>query len=125
MKKISNSELVIMEVLWSADEPMDRHEIAQAVDELGDHEPWSLATVSTFISRLCNKDVIGYVKKNKMYHYYPLVGRKEYFRNVIDSRLHDALRMKLPEIIALYTGHKKDDTTCKEEITKFIDNLSK
>ncbi len=125
MKKISNSELVLMEVLWSATEPLDRHEIAKAVEELENHEPWSLATVSTFISRLCNKDVIAYVKKDKMYHYYPLVGRMEYFRYVIDEKLHESMRLKIDEVLALYTGHQKDDEACKKEVHKFIDKLSK
>ena len=125
MKKISNSELVLMEVLWSATEPLDRHEIAKAVEELENHEPWSLATVSTFISRLCNKDVIAYVKKDKMYHYYPLVGRMEYFRYVIDEKLHESMRLKIDEVLALYTGHQKDDEACKKEVRKFIDKLSK
>ena len=58
MKKISNSEFVIMNVLWQANEPLNRHEIANRVQLSPFNQTWELATVSTFITRLYQKEFI-------------------------------------------------------------------
>ncbi|GMX66182.1 BlaI/MecI/CopY family transcriptional regulator [Paenibacillus elgii] len=74
--KISESEWEIMKVIWRSN-PITAEQI---VLQLPADIEWSDQTVRTFINRLLKKNVIGFEKSGRSYHYYPLVSEQECVR---------------------------------------------
>ena len=67
--KISESEWQIMKMLW-AKSPSTANEIVEALSAT---TTWKPKTIKTLLNRLVKKQAIGYEKKSRQYHYYPLV----------------------------------------------------
>lgn len=73
---VSDAELEILEVLWSADEALSASEIRT---RLSANRSWERTTVLTLIQRLLKKDVICQ-EKREVYYYQPRIRREEYVR---------------------------------------------
>ena len=73
MPKISESEWQIMKLLW-AKSPSTANEVVKA---LSAKTAWKPKTIKTLINRLVKKQALGYEKKGRQYHYYPLIGQAE------------------------------------------------
>lgn len=73
---VSDAELEILEVLWTADGALSASEIRS---RLGEGKKWERTTVLTLIQRLLKKNVISQ-EKREVYYYTPCIGREEYVR---------------------------------------------
>lgn len=73
---VSDAELEILEVLWTADGALSASEIRS---RLGEGKKWERTTVLTLIQRLLKKNVISQ-EKREVYYYTPCIGREEYIR---------------------------------------------
>ena len=73
--RISDAELEVMEVLWSASGPVTATEVAERVDP---GRAWSLATVKTMLSRLSAKRAISYHEEGRRYLYCAAIARDSY-----------------------------------------------
>lgn len=73
---VSDAELEILEILWSAEAPLSANEIRT---RLGRSRSWERTTVLTLIQRLLKKNVIS-LEKREVYYYAPCIGREEYVR---------------------------------------------
>lgn len=73
LPKISESEWLVMRVLWSKS-PLAAQEVFEQLDG---KTKWKPKTVKTLIDRLVNKGAVKYEKDGRRYLYYPAVGRDE------------------------------------------------
>jgi len=80
MKQISQSERIIMDVLWR-EAPLRATEIAKQVASKG----WNIRTVKTLLSRLVKKDVIGTQADGRFYLYRPLISKEDYGAHIVDK----------------------------------------
>jgi BlaI family penicillinase repressor len=71
--KISESEWVVMRVLWSKS-PLAAQEVFEQLDAT---TKWKPKTIKTLIDRLVKKGAVKYEKDGRRYLYYPAVGREE------------------------------------------------
>ena len=71
--KISESEWVVMRVLWSKS-PLAAQEVFEQLDAT---TKWKPKTIKTLIDRLVKKGAVEYEKDGRRYLYYPTVGREE------------------------------------------------
>jgi BlaI family penicillinase repressor len=71
--KISEAEWEVMKVLWSAS-PATANDI---VKRLSGKTHWKRETIRTLINRLVQKKAVGFKKKGRQYHYFPLVTEAE------------------------------------------------
>ncbi len=78
---VSDAELEILEVLWSAGDSLNANEIRT---RLGQNKNWERTTVLTLIKRLLKKNVISQ-EKREVYYYAPCIGREEYVREETKS----------------------------------------
>lgn len=124
MKKISNSEFVVMRVLWDTGEALNRHQITEIVHKDPYNQTWELATVSTFISRLYHKGLISYNKENKIYCYYPKVTKLEYVRTMIDQKLLEVFDKDICQLVLHYTNNEINDTNIAD-VKMHLDNYTK
>jgi len=81
--KISEAEWEVMKVLWN-DSPATANEI---VKRLSGKTHWKRETIRTLINRLVQKKAVGFEKKGKQYHYYPLVTEAECIKSEARSFL--------------------------------------
>ena len=87
LRRLPDSELAVMQALWSADAPLTRPELDAALT----HREWAATTVVALLARLEGKGFIAREKQGRGYLYRALVtqlygGRP---RNFI-AALHDA-----------------------------------
>jgi BlaI family penicillinase repressor len=73
--RLSDAELCVMEVLWSAGQPLTASEIADRVP--GDRD-WSFATVKSLLSRLLAKKAVDPAKDGRRFLYSPAISREPY-----------------------------------------------
>jgi len=85
MKKISQAELDVMDVLWS-ESPLAASDVASRLSR----KNWNIRTVKTLLSRLVEKQVIDTAKDGRRFLYSPLVSKKDYANNAV-RRLSDRL----------------------------------
>ena len=71
---VSDAELEILEILWSAGRALNANEIRDALNQ---SRKWERTTVLTFINRLLKKGVIAQ-EKREVYYYSPSIEREEY-----------------------------------------------
>lgn len=74
-RKISDGELEVMEVLWSAREPLTATDVAERTHP---QRGWSLATVKTMLSRLSAKRAVNYREEGRRYLYTAAIARDAY-----------------------------------------------
>ena len=80
MKQISQSEMVVMDVLWEQ-APMAASDIAERVASEG----WNIRTVKTLISRLVQKGVLTTQQDGRRYLYRPLLSKAGYGVRILDT----------------------------------------
>lgn len=74
-KRLSDAEWDVMEVLWSADQPLTATDIAERIPAERD---WSLATVKSLLSRLLAKKALKPAKDGRRFLYSPAIERDPY-----------------------------------------------
>jgi predicted transcriptional regulator len=74
-KRLSDAEWDVMEVLWSAGEPLTATDIAERIPAERD---WSLATVKSLLSRLLAKKAVEPAKDGRRFLYSPAIARDPY-----------------------------------------------
>ena len=115
MKKIPDSELEIMMVIWDADEKVTSDYI---MDNL--NKAWLKTTVLNFLTRLCDRGFLKFHKEGRFNIYESLVDKEDYLQKESKSFLQKMHHNSLTSLVAaLYDGDsisKKD----LEELKKFI-----
>ncbi|TKJ37013.1 MAG: transcriptional regulator [Planctomycetes bacterium B3_Pla] len=71
--KISESEWMVMRVLW-AKSPLTANDV---IEQLTGKTKWKPKTIKTLIDRLVKKGAVKFEKEGRRYRYYPAVGRDE------------------------------------------------
>jgi BlaI family penicillinase repressor len=71
--RISEAEWEVMKILWKTS-PKTANEI---VEELTGKTYWKRETIRTLINRLVQKKALGFEKKGRQYHYFPLVTKAQ------------------------------------------------
>ena len=74
--KLAAGELenLVLDVLWSANEPMIPREVHRAIRE---HRPLAYTTVMTILVRLCQKDVVDRRQQGRAFAYWARLSREE------------------------------------------------
>jgi predicted transcriptional regulator len=73
--RLSDAEVCVMEVLWSAGQPLTSNEVAERVPA---DRAWSFATVKSLLSRLLAKKAVEPAKDGRRFLYSPAVEREPY-----------------------------------------------
>lgn len=116
--RISDAEWQIMKVLW-ARSPLAGSEIVEA---LAPFTTWKPKTVMTLVNRLVIKKAVGYHKKGRAYHYYPLVEEEVCVRAESKSFLQRVYGGALkPMLAAMFS----DSRLTREEIEELKNLLDK
>lgn len=75
MKKLSEAEFEIMQVLWRHHAPMTSN---QLLAEMGDGRNWKLASLMTVLARMAEKGAVYCDRSTRTNYYTALVSEEEY-----------------------------------------------
>lgn len=118
IKKLPDSELEVMQVIWGCEAPVPRAEIESRMNEI---HPMAQTTLLTLISRLDKKGFIKTEKVGRSSVYTPVIGRSEYTAN--ESR--NFFRRICGGSVSAFASALIDGALSEEEITelkKLLDN---
>lgn len=108
-KKISDAELEILEVLWSAGQALNANDIRARLDP---KKGWERTTVLTLIRRLLDKEVIAQ-EKREVYYYTPCMERNTYVKEETKSFVNKFFKGSAKNLAAALIA---DEDMSKEEI---------
>ena len=115
MKRLPESELEIMMILWKHGGPMNRMEIEA---QLG--KQVAAPTVLSFLNRLEARGFVSVEKKGKINWYTPLVEEDAYLRHESKNILQKLYRNSLKKFItSLYDG----DALTRQDLAELADFL--
>jgi len=107
-KRLSEAEWDVMEVLWSAGQPLTATDIDEALRK-GDRD-WSLATVKSLLSRLLAKQAVAPAKDGRRFLYSKAIEREPYVADESRRFVGRLFGGKLSPLFAqLAEGEKLDD----------------
>lgn len=122
MKKLSEAEFEIMQVLWRHHAPMTSN---QLLAEMGDGRNWKLASLMTVLARMAEKGAVYCDRSTRTNYYTALVSEEEYKLAEGESFLEKLFHKSAKDFIAsLYQG-KKMSAKDVQELREYLDELEK
>lgn len=109
ISKISDSEWEIMKVIWK--EPNCTAQFI--IGQLKDTQKWKPKTIKTLISRLIDKNIIGFEQFGREYKYYSLVNEDECRKAESESFLHKVYSGSLKSMLLNFI---EEENLSKEDI---------
>ena len=109
-KRLSDAEWDVMEVLWSAGQPLTATDIAARVPETRE---WTLATVKSLLSRLLAKRAVEPKKDGRRFLYSPAIERESY---VADESRRFVGRLFGGKLSPLFAHLAEDEALDEEDI---------
>ena len=92
IKRLPESELEIMQIIWNETTPVSRMTIESA---LNNTHPLAPTTILTLLTRLCEKGFLSLQKEGRTNLYEPLISEKEYLavesRSFLDRLFHGSV----------------------------------
>lgn len=116
MKELTKAEEQVMQYLWA----LEKGFLKDIVDAFPEPRP-AYTTISTVIRVLVKKGFIGFRTYGKSHEYYPLTGRKEYFREHVNTMISDHFGGSVVDFASFFTGNEEVDLTTLQEIRALID----
>lgn len=102
-QSLSESEMEIMQIIWRSGTPMTTASLLN----LFAHKGWKAQTMSTFLTRLVDKGVLGAERRGKTNYYSPILTEAEYHsqeaRHLVDVKYHGSV---MDFLAAFYGGEK-------------------
>ena len=118
MKKLPDSELELMMIIWHADHPLSRTEIEK---EMPKDRKIGATTVLSFLSRLEEKGFLKVTKIGKNNFYESILSEQEYLQKESGSILKKMYRNSVRNFMtALYDGEHLTDADL-DDLQKFLD----
>lgn len=121
MKRLPDSELELMLIIWDAKEAVSRNYIQEHLDKTKDVAP---TTILSFLSRLEKKGFLKVEKRGKNNYYYPLVKHEDYLENESKTILERFFGNSIKSFVAQLNDSKMIDENQINELKEFLDTLS-
>ena len=118
MKRLPDSELELMMIIWEADRSVTRTEIEEQMDET---RQVSATTVLSFLSRLVDKGFLAVEKEGKTNRYRALVEKDAYMKQESRSILK---RMYQNSVKNFLTALSDGENLTKEDIDELQEFLN-
>lgn len=120
MKKLSEAEFEIMQVLWRHEAPMTSNQLLR---EMGDNRSWKLASLMTVLARMAEKGAVYCDRTTRTNYYSALVSEEEYKLAEGTSFLEKLFHRSARDFIAsLYQGKKMSPQDIRE-LREYLDEL--
>lgn len=87
LKKLTDSEQVVMKCIWLRDEDMSLPEIVELTNTRYKKQ-WKPQTVSTFLKHLVQKGYLSLYRQGRIFKYQPLVKEEDYSSHLLKDHIH-------------------------------------
>lgn len=122
MKRLSEAEFEIMQVLWKQNGPMTSN---QLLEKMGNNRNWKLASLMTVLARMAEKGAVYCDRTTRTNYYTPLVSEEEYKLTEGTTFLEKLFHRSAREFVAsLYQGKKMSPEDIRE-LREYLDTLEK
>lgn len=122
IKRLPDSELEIMMIIWESSEPVTS---AYVSEKLKDKKKWKITSVLTFLSRLVEKGFVASTREGKINIYSAIIGEQEYLESEGKSFLEKLYGNSLTTFVSsLYKCNAINDDDLAE-LRNFIDKATK
>jgi len=121
LPRISESEWVVMKVLWQK-HPQTAGEVIQALEGKAS---WGPATIKTLLNRLVGKGALGFEKQGREYLYHPKVEEKECVRAESASFLDRVFGGALAPMLASFLEEESISPAELERLKKVLEAKEK
>ena len=112
MKKLPDSELEIMLIIWEYDRPVTRFEIESKLDEDRNLSP---TTILSFLSRLQEKGFLDVAKEGKNNIYSAIISKEIYMQTESKNMLKKLYKNSVKNFLAaLYDGKSLSEKDLQE-----------
>ena len=120
MKKLSEAEFEIMQVLWRHNEPMTSN---QLLEKMGDNRNWKLASLMTVLARMAEKGAVHCDRSTRTNYYTALVSEEEYKVTEGTSILERLFNKSAKDFITmLYQSDRMSEKDLRE-LREYLDTL--
>ena len=117
IKRLPDSELDIMLVLWDVTEPVSRAYIEQQIQK---KKEIATTTVLTLLSRLCDKGFVSIEKQGNMNLYSPLIKEQDYKNSESRSIVKKLYGNSLKTFVASFCMNDKISEEQLNELQVFL-----
>ncbi len=116
--KISEAQWAVMKVLWD-ESPATANDVVTTLTRI---TSWKPKTIRTLINRLVEKKALGFEKKGRVYHYYPVYSEADCLKAETESFLTKAGSSALKPMLAAFL---EDQQLTPQEIAELKKILEK
>ncbi len=116
--KISDSEMQIMDIIWSAEGELCCADIMERM-----HTSRKQTTIQTFLKRLCDKGALKVRKEGKTNYFTANITEEEYKKELTEEFLNETHNGSLKSLFAALAGSKQPDKAEIEEIKKWFEQI--
>ncbi|MEQ8201419.1 MAG: BlaI/MecI/CopY family transcriptional regulator [Syntrophomonadaceae bacterium] len=121
IKRLPDSELELMMIIWGAGQPVTS---AYIMDKLSGTRNWAHTTVLNFLSRLVERGFLETSRQGRCNYYRPLVAEHDYLQRESKSFLEKMHHSSVTNLVAsLYDGDaiSREDL---EELKRFLKGVT-
>ncbi|MCM3172365.1 BlaI/MecI/CopY family transcriptional regulator [Paenibacillus sp. MER 99-2] len=112
-QNLSETELELMEVIWSCTPPVTSTELLDLFKDKG--RAWKAQTISTFLSRLVDKGALTVTRHGRTNHYEPLLMPEDYKLQKTKTVLDGLYQGSVKNLVsAMYDGDKLSEEDISE-----------
>lgn len=120
MKRLSEAEFEIIQVLWRHNKPMTSNEL---LAEMGSTRNWKLASLMTVLARMAEKGAVYCDRTTRTNYYTALVSEEEYKLTEGMGFLEKLFHKSAREFVAsLYQGNKMSSEDIRE-LREYLNTL--
>ncbi|MBQ9598571.1 MAG: BlaI/MecI/CopY family transcriptional regulator [Clostridia bacterium] len=123
IKKIPETELEIMQVIWSNETPITTTEIKKQLEE---KRPWSQGALQSLLTRLVDREFLKASMQGKSKAFEPLVNEKDYI--AVESRSFISKlrgRSTITDLVTTLYDTNEISNKDIEELDAFIEKIKK
>ena len=119
LKKISETELMILNLLWDRKEPVPSREMLQYIKDTTGEE-MKKQTLNNFLTRLLDKDMIRRISVERRYMYEPLISREEYQQGLAEDFINKSFDGSFRNFVCSLSGGEKVDIYIKRSTGRIL-----
>lgn len=119
MKKLSDAEWAVMEVLWKEKESV----LGEIVEALQSEKNWNRNTVHTYLTRMEKKGLVKIERGIEPHHYTYLISRDECCRAEREKLLNKVYRGAVGDLVAAFLKESKISAEEKERLSRILDEM--
>ena len=116
----SKSEIFIMKIIWSADKALGVREVIARANSINNKD-WKVQTVSTFLSRLVQRNFLTMERRGRVFYYHPNISEEEYGKKEMVKCIDFWGDGKIENIISVLAEAKGITEQDKAEIIAILD----